>query len=280
MAQTSPESPLSEADFERIRELVYAKTGMRFDTSKRAYVEKRVAERLRATEERTMAQYLVRLRFDGTGKEMQELVNLLTVNETYFFREDYQLKCLTNSLLPELIQSGARKTLRIWSLPCATGEEAYTLALQLLERFPQVDDYEIEIIGSDIDTRVLEAAERGLYSERSLQYVSAALRQRYFEQRASDSWQVCSGLRDSVSFVRCNIVDRLQMMKMGAFDVVFCRNLLIYFDDVSRRSAVENIYEALTPGGFVCLGHSESMSRISGIFKVRKFEDGIVYQRP
>lgn len=269
----------SDADFDRVRELVYAKTGMRFEVGRRPYVEKRVLERVAKTREGSTAQYLSRVRFEVGGMELQELINTLTVNETYFYREDYQLKCMTNALIPELVQNG-RKSLRIWSLPCSTGEEAYTIALYLLEHLQGVDDLEIEIIGSDIDTEVLRAAERATYQTRSVQYVPAALLQKYFERVEGDKWRICAGLRDSVSFGRVSVVDRLQMLQKGRFDIVFCRNLLIYFDEQSRRQAADNIFEALTPGGFICLGHSESMSRISASFRIRKFDDAVVYQRP
>jgi len=271
---------LTDADFERVREIVYSKTGMRFDESRRAYVEKRVQERILATQESNPTQYLARVRFDRSGNELQELINLLTVNETYFFREDYQLKCLTSAMLPEITKLGGRKSIRIWSLPCSTGEEAYSIAIQLLENFGGVDDFEIEIVGSDVDTKVLLAAERGFYPNRSVQYVSPRLLSKYFERVDSDTWRVSEGLQGSVTFNQISVVDRMQMLRNGRFDVIFCRNLLIYFDDVSRRLAADNIFEALHPGGFICLGHSESMGRISASFKVRKFEDAIVYQRP
>jgi len=135
-------------------------------------------------------------------------------------------------------------------------------------------------VGSDVDTKVLLAAERGFYPNRSVQYVSPRLLSKYFERVDSDTWRVSEGLQGSVTFNQISVVDRMQMLRNGRFDVIFCRNLLIYFDDVSRRLAADNIFEALHPGGFICLGHSESMGRISASFKVRKFEDAIVYQRP
>lgn len=269
----------SDVDFERVRELVYTKTGMRFEDGRRTFVEKRVLERVAKTHESSTTQYLSRVRFDIAGLELQELINALTVNETYFYREDYQLKCMTSSLIPELVQHG-RKSLRIWSLPCSTGEEAYTIALYLLEHLQGVDDLEIEIVGSDIDTEALRAAERATYQTRSVQHVPAPLLTKYFERVGGDQWRICEGLRDSVSFGRVSVVDRLQMLQKGRFDIVFCRNLLIYFDENSRRQAADNIFEALLPGGFICLGHSESMSRISASFRIRKFDDAIVYQRP
>jgi chemotaxis protein methyltransferase CheR len=274
-----PVTQLSDVDFARIQEIIYVRTGMRFDDSRRAYVEKRVLDRIAATDEDDAMQYLARLRFERSGAELQALVNALTVNETYFFREDYQLDCLTSSLLPELARE-PRRTLRIWSLPCSTGEEPYTIAIQLLERFARIDDYNVEIVGSDIDTQVLAAAMRGIYPDRSVQYVPPAWLKKYFQRHGDSEWQICSDLRGSVEFNQTSIVDRLQVMRNQRFDVVFCRNLLIYFDEISRRLAAENIFEALHPGGFVCLGHSESMSRISSSFAVRKFPEAIVYQRP
>jgi chemotaxis protein methyltransferase CheR len=273
-------SVLSDADFERVRELVYSKTGMRFDEARRGYVEKRVLERMATIKENNATQYLAQVRFDRVGTEMQELINALTVNETYFFREDYQLKCLTSSMLPEIVATGGRKSIRIWSLPCSTGEEGYSIAIQLLEHFGGVDSFEIEIVASDIDTKVLAAAEQAVYPARSVQYVPAAMLQKYFEKVDRETWRVCDGLRGSVTFNQVSVVDRMQMLRNGRFDVIFCRNLLIYFDDVSRRLAADNIFEALHPGGFICLGHSESMGRISASFKVRKFDEAIVYQRP
>lgn len=275
-----PQPSFTDADFDRVRDIVYAKTGMRFEDTRRSYVEKRVLDRVLATDEGTTTQYLARVRFERGGVELQELINTLTVNETYFFREDYQLKCMTSTMLPELIQTSGRKTLRIWSLPCSTGEEAYSIAIQLLEHFAGVDEFEIEIIGSDVDTQVLKAAERAVYHSRSVQYVSAKLLEKYFERAGNEQWRVREELRNSVTFNQVSVVDRMQMLRNGRFDLVFCRNLLIYFDDVARRQAADNIFEALHHGGFICLGHSESMSRISASFQIRKFAEAIVYQRP
>jgi len=271
---------LNDVDFHRVREIIYAKTGMRFDDTRRAYVEKRVLERIVATAEADSTQYLARLRFERSGHELQTLINALTVNETYFFREDYQLHCLTKSMLPELLPSLKRRPLRIWSLPCSTGEEAYSIAIHLLERFDGIDGIDVEIVASDVDTQVLEAARRGVYHARSVQYVPPALLKKYFIAQSDQTWRICDELRGSIEFNQTSIVDRVQMLRNDRFDVVFCRNLLIYFDEVSRRLAADNIYEALQPGGFICLGHSESMSRISSSFRVRKFEDAIIYQRP
>jgi chemotaxis protein methyltransferase CheR len=204
----------------------------------------------------------------------------MTVNETYFMREDYQFDCLVQSLLPELVARKPRgEPLRIWVMPSSSGEEAYTIAMFLLERWPQLAQWDVEIVSSDIDTRILRQAQEGLYGKRAVQHLPAAWLQKYFT-REGDDWRISRDLRDAVAFTRVNLNDRAEVAAYRGFDVVFCRNLLIYFDDASRRQAAESFYDVLRPGGFICLGHSESMSRISSLFKIRKFPQAIVYQKP
>jgi chemotaxis protein methyltransferase CheR len=272
--------PITAEEFIRFRDFFHQKIGVQFAESKRYFVDKRIAERARAKGCETFSDYFRMLRFDTSGGETQQLINLLTVNETYFFRENYQLESLVKFVLPEI---AARKkpgdTIRIWSLPCSTGEEPYSIAITVLESWGASDQYQLEILGSDVDTRVLASAQAGVYGERSLQNVSPALRHRYFRPLAGDN-QIISELRDSIDFFQLNLSSKKEMARYKNIDIVFCRNLLIYFDDVSRREAVESIFESLTPGGFVFLGHSESMSRMSSLFTPRRLGDCTVYQRP
>jgi chemotaxis protein methyltransferase CheR len=170
--------------------------------------------------------------------------------------------------------------IRIWSAPCSTGEEAYSIAIWLLENWRMVDAYNVEIIGSDIDTRVLEAAHHGLYGERALSRLPADVIEAYFDHPHRHRRQIINDLRESVTFTQANLVDGASLASQGVFDVIFCRNVLIYFDDESRLVAARNLYDRLAPGGYLCLGHTESMARISDRFLVRRFEDAIVYQRP
>ena len=271
---------LTEEEFRRLCDFLYRRTGMVFTEAKRYYVERRVVERMNATGSTSFASYFARLRIDMQG-EVEQFVNAFTVNETYFFREDHQLSCLTADLLPQILRWKRKGDLiRIWSAPCSTGEEPYSIAIWLLENWTLVDEYEIEIVGSDIDTGVLEEARGGVYGKRALMRLSPALVQKYFAPAAKETWKILDDLRQSVRFTRVNIVEPEQTRPHGLFDVIFCRNVLIYFDDAARRIAAENLYENLYPGGFICLGHTESMSRISSLFEVRRFDDAIVYQRP
>jgi chemotaxis protein methyltransferase CheR len=272
---------LSESEFRRLCEFLYRRTGMVFTEAKRYYVERRVLERMSATGDCAFEGYFARLRSDAAG-EIEQFVNAFTVNETYFYREDHQLVCLTAELLAARLEArGARSDpIRIWSLPCSTGEEPYSIAIWLLENWPLVDSYEIEIVGSDIDTEVLALARHGRYGKRALTRLPAHLVEKYFHRGADDTWTIIDELRESVRFTAVNVVDLGETRSHGRFDVIFCRNMLIYFDDTTRRLAAENLYENLMPGAFICLGHAESMSRISPLFEAVRFADAIVYRRP
>jgi chemotaxis protein methyltransferase CheR len=270
---------LSAAELQRLCAFLYRETGMLFGESKRYYIERRLTDRLAATGTRDFATYFGWLRSDA--EERETLINAFTVNETYFYREDHQLRCLTNDLLPERTRlKGQGQTIRIWSVPCATGEEPYSIAIWLLENWPDVDGYDVEIVGSDIDTRVLQEAAAGVFGKRALMRLSEDLIGKYFVPLDEDRWTILDDLRTSIRFTPVNLVESGETRPHGQFDVIFCRNVLIYFDDASRRVAAENLYENLAPGGFICLGHTESMSRISPLFEARRFGDAIVYQRP
>lgn len=275
-----PRSVIRDEDFVKFREFFYRKTGILFDHSKRYFVDKRLLERIRQTDSAHFREYFTLLRFETSGQELQRLINAMTVNETYFFREEYQFECLVRSMLTEL--TARRSTpgpLRIWSVPSASGEEPYGIAMYLLEHWPGIQQWDVEIISSDIDTDIIAQARKGLYSPRAVQHLSPSLRQKYF-RRHGDYYQIIDDLREAVEFTRVNLMEPADTRHYRRFDVIFCRNLLIYFDDLSRKQAAESLYDALNPGGFICLGHSESMSRISSLFSVRKFPEAIVYQKP
>ena len=167
------------------------------------------------------------------------------MNETYFYREDYQFRCLTTDLLKQrLAAKRAGDAVRLWSLPCSTGEEPYSLAIWLLENWPEVDQHEIEIIGSDIDTGMLDAARAAIYGKRALMRLTPELIEKYFEPLGDEQWRIIEDLRGSVQFSPVNAVEQADTASFGRFDVIFCRNMLIYFDEASRRIAAENLYRS------------------------------------
>jgi chemotaxis protein methyltransferase CheR len=253
---------------------------MVFNEGKRYFVDRRVIDRMSATGSATFASYFARLRSD-LQNEVQQFINAFTINETYFYREDQQLRCLTSALLDDRVRSKKRgEPIRIWSVPCSTGEEPFSIAIWILENWPQADSHDIEIVGSDIDTKVLEAAREGIFGKRSLMRLTPELIGKYFVPIDPERWRIVQGLRESILLTPVNLVDASQTRAHGKFDVIFCRNVLIYFDDRSRRQAAENLYENLEPGGYICLGHTESMSRISPLFEICRFADAIVYRKP
>jgi chemotaxis protein methyltransferase CheR len=271
---------ITEEEFRKLAEFLYRRTGMIFNEAKRYYVERRITERMAATSNHTFSGYFAHLRGEIRG-EVEQFINAFTVNETYFYREEHQLECLTTDLLRERVQGRPKgQSIRIWSVPCSTGEEPYSIAIWLLENWADVDAYDIEIVASDIDTRVLEAAAAGIFGKRALMRLTPQLIDKYFQQLHEESWQILDDLRQSVQFSRVNLVETRETRPQGQFDVIFCRNVLIYFDDESRRVAAENLFENLLPGGYICLGHTESMSRISPLFEVCRYADAIVYRKP
>ncbi|MFF5081075.1 CheR family methyltransferase [Actinoplanes sp. NPDC000266] len=276
---------LSEAEFEKFREYFYKRTGIQFAPSKRYFVDKRIDTCIKNSEFDTFTTWFAALRLSARDDLLQELINQLTVNETYFLREDYQFDSMLRTVLPDVVEArgGANRIvgpIKILSLPCSTGEEPYSIALRLLEEWDLIERLDVEIHGADIDSSVLDRARHASYGDRSLQRVPKKWRDKYFSPVGTGRYQLDEGIRGAVTLHQVNVTDTLAMRAFRDFDVIFCRNVLIYFDELSSRRAAENLYGAMRPGGYLFLGHSESMSRISPIFTPTRLPEGIVYQRP
>lgn len=277
-ANSDGEGVLTGRSLESLADIIYAASGMIFGEKKRYYLERRVAERMKRTATTEVGRYLQLLARDP--HERQLLVNAVTINETYFYREEHQLAALANAILPA-VTAGKRPgdLVRIWSLPCSTGEEAYSIAIWLLEHWSLVDAYNIEIVGSDIDTHALDAAREGRYGSRALARLPEAIVSAYFEREQASRRRIVEDLRESVLFTQVNLSDASSVASQGRFDVVLCRNLLIYFDEAARVRAAAHLHQALVPGGYLLLGHSESMARIDERFDLVRTGDAIVYRR-
>jgi len=274
---------LSLEQYGRLCRLIYDRLGLSFDDKKIHFLGKRVAVRMESLQLEDPSDYLMRLAYrDSSGAEMQALANLITTNETYMFREYEQLEAFGNACLPEVVarkEAQGTRNLRIWSAGCSSGEETYTLAIIVQEIFPAIDDWDMQIVATDIDELRLAMAVAGVYGERSMKNVPADYLGRHFTPQGAD-WRVKPRTRSLVTIQSLNLHDRLQMRKMRAFDFIFCRNVLIYFDDASRKAAVDHFYNALNPGGFLFLGHSESVGRISSAFRLRRMGEHLVYMKP
>jgi len=190
------------------------------------------------------------------------------------------LRCFAEEVIPEILKGKNNqnsKRIRIWSAGCSTGEEAYTLAIIIKEMTGGMP-VTWEIHATDLNTDVLLQAKKGLYGRRAVKDVPEVYLARYF-RRMGEQFEIRSELRRQIYFYQLNLLDRENMRKMVEFDVIFCRNVLIYFDDSSRREVALYFYDALRKGGYIFLGHSESMSRITPIFRLRKFKNAIIYQK-
>ncbi|MGA2925107.1 MAG: protein-glutamate O-methyltransferase CheR [Solirubrobacteraceae bacterium] len=281
----SPPAPprsdaLTDAEFLRLSNYFYGRTGIRFQTNKRYFVDKRVIACIEASEAPDFAAWFCRLRLGREQALEQDLLNRLTVHETYFLREDYQLECLVSHVLPAILRErGRRFPVRILSLPCSTGEEPYSIALWLLENWPEIDEIDVSIVGLDIDEESLVAARAGVYGTRAVHRLSNDALERWFDP-VRDGYQIKADIRGAVELAAVNVCDTTQMRPYRGYDIVFCRNLLIYFDQAASIRAAENLFGALRPGGYLFLGHTESMSRVSSIFDPVRFPQTTAYQRP
>ncbi len=273
---------LTVEDFIKLRNIIYDKAGLFFETKKIYFVKKRVEKRMQELQLEDVGDYYIRLKFkDKFGVELQNLINLMTTNETYFYREENQLKVFLEHCLSETLAVKRRSgntRLKLWSAGCSSGEEPYTLAMLLKESIPDTSKWTIEILATDIDTEILKKASEGLYQERSLRFTQGYLIQRYFT-REGENFRVMPQVKQMVRFLHLNLFDSGKMRMIRNVDFIFCRNVLIYFDDTSRKAVVANFYDSLNPGGYIYLGHSESITRISSVFNIKRAGGLIVHQK-
>jgi len=272
---------LSSENFLKISEFIYRKSGIHLEEDKHyekiaKYIDKRADE----LEVDNFRKYFFKLRFeDKDGEEFQELMNAVTVNETYFFREKDQFEVLVDHILPELDKIMPKnRPLRILSSPCSTGEEPYSMILHMVEEGELIERRDIEVVGIDIDSTVIQKAQKAFYSDRSVHAIPPHILGEWFDKKKL-GYQLGDDLLGTVDFQVANIFDKVAMRKLGKFDVIFSRNMLIYFDDASRKEVAMTFYDMLNPRGYVLLGHAEYMSRIVSVFEAKKVAKALVYQK-
>ena len=271
---------LTDELFDKFVKLIYKKTGIYYEYNKKYYVEKRIEKCAEQLAVDNLHDYYMMLKFSDDTAEFDRLINELTVNETYFFRDFPQLRNFAEDVLPIVVrEKGSRKKLKIWSAACSSGEEPYTLSIILHEMLEDYENWEVEIIASDINTEVLQHAKIGLYESRAVRDVPLEYLEKYFTKR-HDKYLINLNVRKPVTFKRINLMDEKEMSSIRGCDFIFCRNCLIYFNDESRKSVLSSFYKSLNPGGFIFLGYSESVGRISSAYKVQRIGDAIVYSRP
>ncbi len=280
MAFRGDDARMRPDEFRLLRDLVNGHAGIYFGDDALPVLERRLKERLVALGLTRFSEYYQFLKLSGgASSELDEAIDLLTTNETYFFREDYQLRAFKNEILPVLSSEGAsRRRLSIWSAGCSTGEEVYTLAILILES-GLFSGWDVRVYGSDISRRCVAAARRGIYSASAFRVVGPEVKRTYFADRADGS-HVIDRVRQICHFGHLNLMDTERVRVVGRLDAVFCRNVLIYFDQRSRKKVIDTFYERLIPGGFLFLGHSESLLNVSTAFELVHLSEDLVYRKP
>ena len=259
------EFEFGEEDFQALRKLVKDVTGISLSEQKRELVYGRLARRLRALDLRSFREYRDLLSNDGGGEELVQFCNAITTNLTAFFREPHHFEHLRTQLLEPLVaKPPASRRLRIWSAGCSTGEEPYSIAMTVLETMPDIERWDLRILATDLDSDVLERARRGVYVADRLRTLSAERRQRFFvPSNASKeaAFEVRPELAKLLTVKQLNLMHPFPMK--GPFDVVFCRNVVIYFDKETQRELVARIARLQRPGDILFLGHSETLFKVS-----------------
>lgn len=272
--------PLEEEVFRLIRDFVRDYCGIYFDDDSRYLLEKRLSRRVRTLHFSNFREYYRYLLYHkNREEELALIIDIITVNETYFFREQNQLKTFSEEILPELKDINKdKKRLRVWSAGCSTGEEPYTIAILVLEK-GYFHNWNIEIFGSDINQRVLQAARSGIYRKNSFRATEPYFLRKYFREEDNIS-RISDNVKQYVNFSHLNLLDPFKVKLVGTVDVIFCRNVLIYFDHPSRKKVIDMFYERLADGGYLLLGHAESLINLSTAFSLRHFKFDMVYQKP
>jgi chemotaxis protein methyltransferase CheR len=265
--------------FRQLRDQIYKRTGMFFADTSKYLLQKRLSPRARELNFDSFQKYFYFLQYDPRSEaEFDQIWDLVTTNETYFFREPAQLTAFVEEIIPEILARKSLHKVRIWSAGCSSGEEAYSIAM-LLSEARYYERASFEIFASDINQAVLAKARRGNYRENAFRATSATLREKYFTREADNSWRVKDEVRNRVQFGRLNLYDESRVSLLGHLDVIFCRNVIIYFDDSSKRVVVQNFYNRLVEEGYLLLGHSESLISLSTQFKLRHLKNDMVYQK-
>ncbi len=267
-------SSLQDATFKSLRDYIYEHTGIYVPDTKKYFLENRLARRITDNKLSGYEEYLPFLRSKGES-ELKILYGVITTNETYFFREPQQFDVFTKHILPRVLDRKRNKEIRVWSAACSSGEEPYTVAAILKETAPAV---RADIVGSDISDGVLESARRGVYSSYAVRIVPPYYQQKYFRCNG-ETYEFDESLRKAVRFMNINLIDEKSVRAIRDVDVIFCRNVLIYFDDKSKRKAVSLLYDALAPNGFLLVGTSESLHNVTRALQPTVIDRVVLYQK-
>ncbi|MBX7058203.1 MAG: hypothetical protein K1X75_09055 [Leptospirales bacterium] len=269
---------LNLEQFRRFAALIHDLAGISLSDRKITLLSNRLRRRLRALGMRDFDEYYRIIAGEQGGEELHRFLEAVTTNETYFWRTTPNFQLLREDLLPDLLHRFSQRSLRFWSAGSSSGEEAYNMAIELVEGMKKTGVFEFSIVGTDISERVVQFAREALYSGRRIEKVPAAILHRYFRPDAdhAEAFRVRSDIRARVRFE----IENLFQSKQSGMHGIFCRNVMIYFRREEQETLVRRFYDALEPGGYLVVGHSESLFSMRTGFELRNLEHGVAYQRP
>ncbi|MFA4922884.1 MAG: protein-glutamate O-methyltransferase CheR, partial [Ignavibacteriaceae bacterium] len=275
--------PLSNKSFEDWRKYIYDNCGILFQENKKYLLESRLQKRVTHLGFSSFDEYFDHVRFSTAGRdEKKYLYEAITINETFFFRNQPQLDALVTTILPPIIQSKAKSgknKIRIWSAASSSGEEAYSVAISIIDLLkPKFPGLEIEIVGTDISHAVVDTAKKGVYKDYSTRNTNGYYLKKYF-RKVDGGLEIEPNIKKLVTFKVMNLYDDISMKSMLSYDVIFCANVLIYFDAQSKIKVIANLYNSLNKSGFLFIGYSETLHNISKAFKLISFPKTIGYQK-
>jgi chemotaxis protein methyltransferase CheR len=283
MNLTPQKLQMSPPEFKQLRDFIYAKSGIFFNESKMYFLENRLTRRLQEMGLKAYSEYLTILQGPKGAEELKKLFVEITTNETSFWRNPPQIEAFQNIVLPEAAKKARERgqmKLRIWSAACSSGEEPYTLAMVCQELKDTVlKGLQVEILGTDISEKVLAQAQDGIYGSYTLRNLTPNQLNRHFSSLGGDLFQVKPELQRLISYKNFNLVDYPGYKLLGMFDVIFCRNVLIYFDDTVKASVLKGFHGQLHPSAYLLVGHSESIHAYNVGFELLHFSKAMGYRR-
>lgn len=277
------ELKISDSEFGQLRDFIYQKSGIFIADNRKYLLENRLANRLKILNLKDFGEYYYFLQYDSKRQgEMAELFNAVTTNETSFYRNPPQLQVFQDKVLPEILEDQRKKrtrTLRIWSAGCSTGEEPYTLGIILHEALgSEISMWNIKITANDLSENVLQSARAGVYTEYALRTTPKAIVDKWFTAQ-DGKFLIKPEVKKLVSFGAINLSDRALMKRVERSHLIFCRNVIIYFDDEMKKLVISSFYDNLLTGGYLFIGHSESLHNITRAFKPVHHPGAIIYRK-
>jgi chemotaxis protein methyltransferase CheR len=282
LKMSSRSQAMTDEAYDTWRKYIYDNTGIYFQDNKKYLLESRLQKRINFLKLGSFDEYFNLIKYKANlNNELKYLYEVITINETFFFRNQPQFDALVSKIFPEIIQNKGKfdKKIRIWSAASSSGEEAYTIALMFNDlvkpKFPHI---ELEVVGTDINHAVIKTAQRGIYKDYSIRNTSPYYLKKYFNKTAN-GYEIDPKIKSMVKFKELNLSDTTAMRSMTNFDVIFCANVLIYFDKKSKIKTVAHLYNSLKPNGYLFIGYAETLHGISNAFKIVSFPKTIGYKK-